>query len=231
MREKTEGVKSTNANVTITTMEFNGDESDANMDGGKDKPKKNTNFTNYGDGAKGGQFKPPYKDDNNNTRLDDEKIGDKPKNESGTDGDKGGNKNTTGKRKRRSGGEDASGTDGKRRPPKQSDGEKKSDEDQEKSAVGGYGKPSKQDYNRTSNGYSMYGVYGQGEESKGYKKKGSGQCGDRQMIVTVTSNEDMPSDEVILLEVGSYTFFNSEEKAIKTGLAIATMAATAMYLY
>ena len=76
----------------------------------------------------------------------------------------------------------------------------------------------------------MYGVYGQGEEKKGLKSKDSGQCGDRQMVVTVVANEDMPSDEVILLEVGSYSFAE-ETSAIKVGVAAATMAATALYLY
>ena len=77
----------------------------------------------------------------------------------------------------------------------------------------------------------MYGVYGQGTETKGVKSKDSGQCGDRQMVVTIVANEDMPTDEVILLEVGSYSFAEDESSAIKMGFAAATMAATALYLY
>ena len=76
----------------------------------------------------------------------------------------------------------------------------------------------------------MFGVYGQGKEDKGYKSENSGVCGDRRMIVTVTANEDMTSDEVILLEVGSYSFYE-DSSVIKTGLTLATLATSYLYLF
>ena len=104
---------------------------------------------------------------------------------------------------------------------------------QEENSLGGYGKPTKSRYNSTEGGSLMYGVYGQGDEKKGYKSSKMDRCVPRTMIVEVTSLQDMTSDEVILLEVGSYDFFEdpvSEELAIKFGVGLSA-SATLLYLF
>jgi hypothetical protein len=168
------------------------------MDG--DKPPRNMNFTDYGDGSKGGQFRPPFKQGNETYVDTNDEIGRPPKN--GTrpppppPSNDGGENNYT---------------KGRPRPPPP--GDDPSDETMENDSVGGYGKPTKKDYNRTAGGHNTFGTYGQGESKEGLKGRGQGNCGDREMMVTVTANADMNTNEVILLEVGSYSFANADQSA------------------
>lgn len=70
---------------------------------------------------------------------------------------------------------------------------------------GGYGKPTKGDYDTTQGGFKTFGTEGQGNSTKGLKGDGE-KCSERQMYITVTATGDLTSSDTILLEVGSYTF-------------------------
>lgn len=82
----------------------------------------------------------------------------------------------------------------------------------------------------------MYGVEGQGEDKKGIKSKNTGKCSKRRMMVTVTADEDMASGEVVLLEAGSYGFFDEESVSssaislMRTG-AVVSLAAVSLCLF
>jgi hypothetical protein len=81
----------------------------------------------------------------------------------------------------------------------------------------------------------MFGVYGQGSTPKGYKSVNQTNCGVRTMMLAVTSATNMTSSQVILLEAGSYTFYDSSlsemssSVALKAGSIIAL--ASSLFLY
>jgi hypothetical protein len=75
---------------------------------------------------------------------------------------------------------------------------------------GGYGKPTKGDYNTTEGGYKTFGTEGQGENKKGLKGDKE-ECAERFLYITVTGNNQTASSDTILLEIGSYTFYDTAE--------------------
>ena len=58
------------------------------------------------------------------------------------------------------------------------------------STRGGYGKPTKGEYDASEGGYKTFGTEGQGENKKGMKGDGE-KCAGRKMYVTVTATEDL----------------------------------------
>jgi len=70
---------------------------------------------------------------------------------------------------------------------------------------GGFGKPTKGEYNTTDGGYKTFGSEGQGEGKEGLRGD-SERCSKRQMYVTVTATENQSDSDTVLLEFGAYSF-------------------------
>jgi hypothetical protein len=58
------------------------------------------------------------------------------------------------------------------------------------STRGGYGAPTKGEYDSSEGGYKTFGTEGQGSSKKGMKGDGE-KCSKRKMYVTVTATEDL----------------------------------------
>ena len=148
---------STTYDVVILTVDA--DNADANIPEGGDKPARDTSFADWGNGGEiNGQRRPPYQKDG--AEIEGEGLAPP------------------------EGGSDLPP------PPRDSDGNERPPpprQEQETDSVGGYGKPTKMAYDSTQGGYAMYGVQGQGQESKGIKREGGDRCAPREMAVTVTA--------------------------------------------